>query len=147
MSTFLESHERFFMAWAPVFIYAGVIFTLSSLSYPLPFLEPMQRSVQDWILHILEYTILGILLARGLCVTFTEQPIVLYIALGTLLGTLYGLSDELHQSIVPLRQASPYDAAADAVGTFLGTTIWGVILKGIRIKQAQAPKGFHQWQL
>jgi VanZ family protein len=147
MSTFLETHEKFFMAWAPVFIYAGIIFTLSSFSYPLPFLEPLQRSVKDYFLHAFEYAILGLLLGRALCITFNEQPIALYIALATLLGTLYGLSDELHQSIVPLRQASPHDAVADAVGAFIGATLWGIRLKRLRIKQSELPEEFHSWRL
>lgn len=135
------------MAWAPVFIYAAIIFALSSLSYPLPFLEPVHRTVKDWMLHVIEYCILGLLLGRALCLNFTEQPITLYVLLATLLGSLYGLSDELHQSLVPLREASPYDAVADAIGTFIGATLWGLMLKRIRFKQNQTPKGFHQWQL
>ena len=38
-----------------------------------------------------------------------------------IIGTLYGLSDELHQSFVPGRDASIEDAAADAFGALLGS--------------------------
>jgi VanZ family protein len=36
-------------------------------------------------------------------------------------GTLYGLTDEWHQSFVPERQASARDLAADAVGVAIGS--------------------------
>jgi VanZ family protein len=39
-------------------------------------------------------------------------------------GTLYGLTDEWHQSFVPERQASARDLAADAAGVFIGGALW-----------------------
>jgi len=40
-------------------------------------------------------------------------------ALAALLTILYGVSDELHQSTVPGRQATLFDVAVDAVGVLL----------------------------
>ncbi|MFZ1841932.1 MAG: VanZ family protein [Nitrospira sp.] len=37
---------------------------------------------------------------------------------------LYGLSDEIHQLFVPLRQGDPLDLVADSVGAALGAWTW-----------------------
>ncbi|MBP8105542.1 MAG: VanZ family protein, partial [Nitrospira sp.] len=36
----------------------------------------------------------------------------------------YGLSDEIHQLFVPLRQGDPLDLVADSVGAALGAWTW-----------------------
>ena len=41
-----------------------------------------------------------------------------------LLATLYGVSDEFHQSFVPGRESSGWDVLADFVGSSLGVFIY-----------------------
>ena len=41
-------------------------------------------------------------------------------ALGVAIVMVYGLSDEFHQSFVPMRDASIYDVFADIIGGMLG---------------------------
>ncbi len=99
--------------WLPVGLWAGVIFALSSI----PSLGT-GLGVWDTILrkgaHLAEYAILALLLVRAVG---REAP-----ALG--LGVLYAASDELHQSFVRGRHASPVDVAIDAVGLLLGALVW-----------------------
>ena len=40
-----------------------------------------------------------------------------------IIGTLYGVSDEFHQSFVPGRTASTWDLAADSIGVALALTV------------------------
>lgn len=91
--------------------------------------------------HLLEYTILGMLLY--LCFHLTPLdyhwiPIEFgtphqKISLSTfLLGTFYGLTDELHQMFVPGRSANPLDAAADTVGIILAILLMPYFLKCYR---------------
>jgi VanZ family protein len=73
----------------------------------------------DKILHTLEYSILGYLLAKTLR-SFEVRKIAL---LGWMIGSLYGLSDEIHQYFVPGREASVMDLFFDSIGTLIGTII------------------------
>jgi VanZ family protein len=43
------------------------------------------------------------------------------------LATLYAVSDEFHQRFTPGRTASPWDVCIDAVGGFIGLTVWFLI--------------------
>ena len=40
-----------------------------------------------------------------------------------IIGTLYGVSDEFHQSFVPGRTASIWDLAADSIGVAIAQTV------------------------
>ena len=90
-------------------LYMALIWFLSSqagVSVPIP-------SGFDKAIHFAEYGILGFLLGRGL------GRRRLWISF--LLVAAWGIVDEWHQSWVPLRDASPWDAAADAAGALAGT--------------------------
>ena len=103
--------------WVPVALYAGLVFWLSSQSRPLPFL-PDEIWSFDKLLHAIEYAVLGLLLARALRASGFSPARAFLGAL--LVGSLYGASDELHQSFVPNRTCDPRDWAADTVGVALG---------------------------
>jgi hypothetical protein len=99
--------------WLPVVAWAGLIFALSSV-------PDLGTGLGGWdlvlrkIAHAGEYAILGALLVRA-----TGKPIV-----ALALGTLYAISDEIHQSFVPGRLGSPLDVAIDAVGVAIGVALW-----------------------
>jgi hypothetical protein len=99
--------------WLPVVAWAGLIFALSSV-------PDLGTGLGGWdlvlrkIAHAAEYAILGALLVRA-----TGTPIVAFA-----LGTLYAISDEIHQSFVPGRLGSPLDVAIDAVGVAIGVALW-----------------------
>jgi VanZ family protein len=99
--------------WLPVVLWAGLIFAFSSV-------PDLGTGLGGWdlllrkIAHAGEYAVLGALLVRA-----TGRANV-----ALLLGTLYALSDEIHQSFVPGRVGSPLDVAIDAVGVALGVGLW-----------------------
>ena len=103
---------RKFALWAPVAVWAGVIFALSSI----PSLST-GLGVWDEILrkgaHLTEYAVLGMLLFRAVG---REVP-------AFLLGVAYAITDEVHQHFVHGRHASPFDVAFDAAGVALGLLI------------------------
>jgi VanZ family protein len=96
-------------------LYAALIFYFSSESNPLPMLT---ENVWDKLLHAVEYGGLAVLLSvawRGEGVGRGSA-----MAIAVALTTLYAATDEWHQHMVPGRDASVWDWAADAVGAFLG---------------------------
>ncbi|HYX89497.1 MAG TPA: VanZ family protein [Gaiellaceae bacterium] len=105
--------SRRFSLWAPVLLWAAVIFALSSI----PSLGT-GLGVWDTILrkgaHITEYAILALLLLRAIG---REAP-------AFLLGLAYSATDELHQHFVRGRHASPVDVAIDALGLLLGLLVF-----------------------
>ena len=99
--------------WAPVVLWAAVIFSLSSV-------PDLGTGLGTWdlvlrkIAHGFEYAVLGALLVRALR---NELP-----ALGA--GVAYAASDELHQHFVEGRVGAPLDVLIDSVGVAIGIVLW-----------------------
>lgn len=97
--------------WLPVALYMAFIFGLSSISQ-----TPSLPEGSDKGAHALLYSGLGLLLVRALAGGMGRR-ITLRIALSaTLIGGVYGISDEIHQHFVPPRQVEALDVVADTVG-------------------------------
>lgn len=98
----------------PAILYAIAIFVFSSI----PTLSPPELGVSwdDKIYHFLEYAVFGYLCARAFYYQRNRvlRDFALIIAL--VVGSLYAVSDELHQSYVPERYADVADLLADVLG-------------------------------
>jgi VanZ family protein len=108
-----KTRSRLVTVWLPVFAWAAVIFTFSSipsLSSGLGVWDTVLRKCA----HVTEYAILGALLYRAL----GRETLALAV------GIAYAATDELHQHFVRGRHASPVDVAIDAVGLALGMLVW-----------------------
>ena len=98
--------------WAPVVLWAALIFVLSSI-------PDLATGLGSWdyvarkLGHAAEFAVLGGLLMRAL----GREPL----ALG--LGSLYAVTDEVHQAFVAGRVASPVDWTIDTVGVALGVAL------------------------
>jgi len=115
--------KRIALDWILVGSYLALIFFLSSRStLPLP-KEVIQH---DKIMHLLMYLGLGFLVTRALKDSFPSLPFLRLFWLAVLFCTLYGMSDELHQSFIPGRDASGYDVLADGVGGCVGALSWRI---------------------
>ena len=79
----------------------------------------------DKVLHFLGYALLGALFLRAFYTTSINHRLKLIFVLSVLFSGLYGISDEIHQSFVPYRDASAMDALADILGSAFGA---GVLL-------------------
>ncbi len=115
--------------WLPVIVVAALIFTLSSFSQ----LPSPPSGISDKHEHFTIYFLLGLTLVRALArgrLAGVTLPVAIIAAL---LVTLYGASDEFHQSFVPGRDSSVFDLAADGVGA-LGAAVlllaWAIIRRG-----------------
>ncbi len=111
--------------WVPVVLYAGAIFFLSAQSHPEEQLPSfLFKHVSDKILHAVEYGILALLCYRAFRwsagPTVARQAVVLAIVT----ASFYGITDEVHQSFVPLRESSWKDWLADTIGAIIGAMSW-----------------------
>ena len=108
---------KFLRFWFPVIFYSAIIFYLSSI----PDLKaPLEEFNFDKVIHMGEYLILGILLARALTNTQKHLSGSMIFWATFLFCLLYGISDEFHQSFVVGRVSDWKDALVDTLGGSLG---------------------------
>lgn len=114
--------RKFLKYWAPLYLYAGIIFYISSIPKPLP-----QVSVPyfDKFLHVVEYSIFGILAARAFKNSMHEALYKNFKVLAVLLAAAYGASDEFHQFFVSCRVCNIFDLTADFIGGTIGALCYG----------------------
>jgi VanZ family protein len=99
-------------AWLPVAVWATLIFTLSSI-------PSLDSGLGTWdtvlrkLAHLAEYAVLGALLFRAL----RREPTAIA------LGSLYAVTDEVHQAFVSGRQGSPLDWLIDTAGVIAGVLL------------------------
>ena len=72
--------------------------------------------------HFAEYLVFGALLFNALHLHLGANR-ALTVALATVIASLYGVSDELHQIFVPERSCDPADWAVDTIAAFVGAMI------------------------
>lgn len=106
-------------------LYMVVIFVLSSRPPPTAVLE---MGVADTWLHLVEYAVLGALLADAAGAFTGRWTWRVLIPIPALLASLYGLGDEWHQSFVPGRDSSLRDVAMDVVGAILGSALYALVV-------------------
>jgi len=104
--------------FVPALAYAGLIFWLSHQPNPVPWL-PQAWWTWDKLLHAVEYAGLAALLVLGFTHLGT-MGLRRAALLSILLAAAYGGIDELHQALVPGRDASWLDWAADLSGAVVG---------------------------
>ena len=112
--------------WAPVLLWATLIFVLSSMStLPAP-----PGGLTDKHAHFGTYGVLAALLVWAITDRRPSRTTWAVAAAAVALAALYGASDEWHQSFVPGREVSGLDLAADTGGAALaavGLRAWAII--------------------
>lgn len=98
--------------------YCAVIFWLSHQP-TLP--VPMLFEYQDKLHHFTAYFLMGTLASRTFR-HFVKPPFILAIV-SLVFCSLYGISDEWHQSFVEGRQADAWDWVADTFGAFMAMVL------------------------
>jgi VanZ family protein len=105
--------------WIPAILYMAGIFVVSSI----PDLGPLPGGVSDKSGHTLAYAGLGGLLLFALAQGRVDGVTLRRAGLAVALATVYGITDECHQSFVPGRSPEVADVIADAVGATLGVAL------------------------
>ena len=110
--------------WVPVVLYAGLIFYLSAQSRPPgPGLWLLER-LGDKGVHAVEYGGLGLLCYRAFRHAAGDKAARRALLLAVLASTGYGVTDEVHQAFVPLREPDAWDLVADLLGSAAGAAGW-----------------------
>lgn len=120
----ISSHYvRFFL---PVVLWAGVIFAFSSF----PTGTATEIKWQDFVIkksaHVIEYAILSVLLYRAFVNIGIAKGKALVLAV--IISSLYGMTDEFHQSFTPGREPHFRDVIFDTIGASAAALIiWKVL--------------------
>lgn len=116
-----DPRTRRLLRWLPALAWMGVIFGLSSMRGSS---VPGDFSVAG---HLSVYLVLGA--AYGFALAPHRSP-VRVVCLAVVIASLYGISDEFHQSFVPGRQPDVMDWATDTIGALAG--VWLFLLARAR---------------
>ena len=103
----------------------ALIFGLSSISQ-----TPVLVGGVDKDLHAVLYSGLSALLVRALAGGWHRRLTVGTVVAAIVMAAAYGVSDEFHQSFVPMRSVEVMDVVADTVGAALaafGLYAWDII--------------------
>ena len=114
------------LRWGPALLWAGVIFGLSSMSE----LPSAPSGITDKHAHFGVYAVLAALLVWGLTNRSPNRTTWATVAMAIALATLFGVSDEWHQSFVPNREVSALDWTADTAGAAVAAVAmraWAII--------------------
>ena len=99
--------------WLPVFLYAALIFYISSIAAP----ELPITGIDISLIHIPEFFILSYLLFRAFSTKNMNRSYMFILAI--LISTIYGVTDEIHQLFVPGRDFSIFDILFNFIGSSL----------------------------
>ncbi|MBT8452758.1 MAG: VanZ family protein [Deltaproteobacteria bacterium] len=96
----------------------ALIFVLSSFEVDVPGLQHVP--LRDKGIHFVEYAVLGWLCASASRRSWPLAPAWRTAAFAVFVSLLWGLSDEIHQALVPGRSAELNDLVADLLGSVAG---------------------------
>ncbi|MGB8330991.1 MAG: VanZ family protein [Polyangiales bacterium] len=100
----------------------ALIFLISSFEVRVPGLRHIP--LRDKGIHFGEYAVLGWLCAAASRRTWRSASAWRTAAFAVFISALWGLSDEVHQALVPGRSPELADFFADLVGSIAGAAAW-----------------------
>lgn len=112
--------NRAILIYLPLIIYWLILFIATSL--PTDYIPSV--GVGDKFSHFFAYMVLSVLLYFTFSLQTRSEILKKYPAIITILvGSVYGILDELHQMLIPGRSAEFLDWIADFVGTIVGVLL------------------------
>jgi VanZ family protein len=120
--------KSFLFYWLPLILYCLFIYIQSD--YPSPESLP-SFEFSDKLLHFAAYAVMGVLFYRAYQTLPLKNNMQLLMLLSMISASLYGISDEIHQSFVPYRDADLFDVVADILGAVCAVYLyhWWVMRK------------------
>jgi VanZ family protein len=118
--------------WLPLVAYCVFIYIQSS--YPSPQRLP-SFEFSDKLMHFGAYAVMGVLFYRAYQTLPVKSNIPLIVWLSMISASLYGVSDEVHQSFVPYRDGSLGDVIADVLGAVCGVYVYHRWIAAIKIRK------------
>jgi len=112
---------RVFLRWLVVVGIAGIIYIVSDLPKPAVSVHLFPHA--DKVAHFVVYAVLAMALFRALWTDPSRPTPVGVLLLGVVLATLYGVSDEFHQSFSG-RDFDVIDMVADGLGAAVAAALW-----------------------
>jgi len=104
--------------WRFALLYKALIFVISSFEVQVPGVQHVP--LRDKGIHFVEYAVLGWLCAVASARTWPSASAWRTAAFAVFVSVLWGLSDEIHQALVPGRSSELGDVIADLLGSIAG---------------------------
>ena len=113
--------KNFLFYWLPVIVYCVAIYIQSDF----PSIEHIPSfEFSDKVLHFFAYAVLGVLFYRAYGTLRVKSDPRMLILISMVSAFLYGVSDEIHQYLVPFRDASIWDVVANTLGAVCGVYLY-----------------------
>jgi VanZ family protein len=103
----------------------ALIFVVSSFEVHVPGVRHLP--FRDKALHFAEYAVLGWLCAGAASRSWPSAAAWRTAAFAVFVSALWGLSDEIHQAMVPGRSSELADLGADLFGSAAGAAVWHLL--------------------
>jgi VanZ family protein len=111
--------------WLPVLAYLAIVQLVGMQpDFQVPALFPNV----DKAVHVLEYSVLGVLLARAIRASVRVPVPVRTALIAVGVGVCMGAADEFVQSFVPGRMSSVNDLVADATGLLIAQFVFLLVV-------------------
>jgi len=125
----LPKVKSFAYHWLPLIAYCVFIYIQSS--YPSPENLP-SFPFSDKMLHFAAYAVMGVLFYRAYRTLPFKNSFQWIVLLSMVSASLYGVSDEIHQTFVPYRDGSFLDVIADVLGAICGVYVYHRWMMGLK---------------
>jgi glycopeptide antibiotics resistance protein len=117
MTQILPVFKKFIIYWLPAIFWALLIFTFSSSQLPMVGPSYWPDFVAKKTAHVIEYAIFSIFLYRALKGSGVGKKQAMVGSI--IIAFLYAVTDEMHQSFIPVRTARARDVFFDTFGAAL----------------------------